>query len=994
MATYQFNFYTTPTSFVEIITDGVSKSTFGGGEISSSFAGDGVMLSDNRGSTRAAFGRSIRDVGDITAIEIDGVAQALPASLDVFYETYKGYFFKASASGGAGGSVIDVVYNSTTGDLTLTQTSGTSPIVAFIPPQTVANLADTAFINTVFGNDGTGVIGDLSKPYLTFSGALASGALFVESVTNVANFAGPVLVDRSVTIVTNSFNWTSAAFPLFNFQSTGSDINVAFVSGLANCDTGSGTPNYFVSSVDASKPNINCIGKFFNNHNGGSIATLTASGGDANTNNFPFITGDFVDVELTNCNANCTGDVPVIAGAANIDWKGGDVFEEAITFPAFVGMIGARLEIKHRTKSGGAGKLVPVISYDTLPTVVNTAVVLKGTSINMSVVTGDIACIDTTLSTISIDATTSLTAGGAATNTVIGNGTLSLLTSRGNESIASTVNVSGSGFFTDTAADIQTWAGRDVHSVADKSFWKPYNAGTFWDFNFPADAGATIGQFVKWQEGSSEQDIFSANGESHIFQNDLKWQATALDYTGGVGSKLVVDPTAAGLDATFEGDRGLGMGYGGVLPTYAGLDDNAFITKAMQSAILNYDASSGLFTDGEGILTVGTGGAGVATTFSISDGTGQTEMNGVVTPVTWSGLTDIAVTNIATQNITFVAINSVGAVVQQSSRWTDEFARDNIILGVVVHVNRVNVDTVNNEQEVINNASAQVGDVLEALGFFNVSGNVFSAFSTNLQIEKSVGVMAGRGIGFDTNGHKNPHTKTLSILNPITALQYRMQDGSSGSIAATVVDPTIWDDGSPFGSAPTVPTNRFTIQRIYSFTSNNVKIQPGQTIYNSLAAAKGAIQTEVFVTEPSVAANGMLRAFLIVKGDTTDLSDASKVLFLDAGKFGSSTGAGGASSGASVIEGESAAINGGLDLTSNTLYNTTITVTGAVVGDKVDCGVSDALASFISTGAPSGARLESIIAHVSSADTVTVSISVSAFVTGSANYKTWARIVK
>jgi hypothetical protein len=154
-----------------------------------------------------------------------------------------------------------------------------------------------------------------------------------------------------------------------------------------------------------------------------------------------------------------------------------------------------------------------------------------------------------------------------------------------------------------------------------------------------------------------------------------------------------------------------------------------------------------------------------------------------------------------------------------------------------------------------------------------------------------------RGINFYVDGNDNPHKLTLPVLNPVAALQYRMKDGTSGPLTDTVVNPDIWDDPATPLAYPgsTVPTNKFTVQRIFKFTSNNVKLQPGQAIYNSMAEAKASIQTEAFVTEPSIEANGFLRGYLCIQEGTTDLSNPAQAFFLDPGKFGGGFGTGGLS---------------------------------------------------------------------------------------------------
>jgi hypothetical protein len=288
-----------------------------------------------------------------------------------------------------------------------------------------------------------------------------------------------------------------------------------------------------------------------------------------------------------------------------------------------------------------------------------------------------------------------------------------------------------------------------------------------------------------------------------------------------------------------------------------------------------------------GLLSIGT----PTSTFSISDGTGviTDSATGEEKTVSWTGQINIPVTNIATALITFVAINSAGAIIQQTARWTRAEHRTLITLGVVVHVNHSTVNAVDNQQQAALNPVGHISDLYAGLGFINVSGNIFSPNGANLNIDKSVGVMQALGANWDSD-IDNPSHKTLASL-PALTFQYRYQDGTNGA-TGTVIDPDTYDVG---GTPTVVPANRFTIQRAYSFIANDVKIQPGQIVYNTLAEAKGAIQTEAFVTEASIGENGLLRAFIIVRSGTTDLSDTADAEFIPAGKFGQTTGIGGVS---------------------------------------------------------------------------------------------------
>ena len=54
--------------------------------------------------------------------------------------------------------------------------------------------------------------------------------------------------------------------------------------------------------------------------------------------------------------------------------------------------------------------------------------------------------------------------------------------------------------------------------------------------------------------------------------------------------------------------------------------------------------------------------------------------------------------------------------------------------------------------------AAAVYDLADALGFINVSGNVFSANGANLNLNKSVGEIFATGSNYDTAA-TNPHIK-------------------------------------------------------------------------------------------------------------------------------------------------------------------------------------------------------------------------------------------
>jgi hypothetical protein len=228
-----------------------------------------------------------------------------------------------------------------------------------------------------------------------------------------------------------------------------------------------------------------------------------------------------------------------------------------------------------------------------------------------------------------------------------------------------------------------------------------------------------------------------------------------------------------------------------------------------------------------------------------------------------------------------------------TSEFTTAQSRSLIVLGLVVHVDGVSIFVVNNRQHIAYNALSSTYDLAEAMGIFNINGNVFSGNAGgNLSIDKTVGNVFRMGSNYET-ANDNPHEKTLTLITAGT-FTYVYNNNATG-VTGTLIDPTSLDDGA--GGLTTLSNNtKWSVQRIYSFTSNVVAIQRGVTEYNSQDEAVNGIDGSAYFQASSLEANGLLRGWLVVKKNATDLTDISEAQFIEAPKFGS----GGGSSGGSV----------------------------------------------------------------------------------------------
>ena len=247
----------------------------------------------------------------------------------------------------------------------------------------------------------------------------------------------------------------------------------------------------------------------------------------------------------------------------------------------------------------------------------------------------------------------------------------------------------------------------------------------------------------------------------------------------------------------------------------------------------------------------------------------------VDTPVTWSAFTAVIVTNIATHPVTYVSISSAGALVQSVTYPSATERRTNIFLGVVVHSNNASIVAVNNLPVVGTDIAAQLYDFMNSFGFRSESGNRIGPNGANLSFDKSVGVGFKAGSNFQTLSTQ-PHEFAMAAVT-LATFRYRNQDSAEGS-NITLVDPTTYDLA---GVTTTVPANNnATLQRVYIFPSNLIRVQRGQEVFATLADALNAAGQEDYIIEPNIGDNALLLGYIVAKKTATDLSDSSQAKFL------------------------------------------------------------------------------------------------------------------
>lgn len=332
-------------------------------------------------------------------------------------------------------------------------------------------------------------------------------------------------------------------------------------------------------------------------------------------------------------------------------------------------------------------------------------------------------------------------------------------------------------------------------------------------------------------------------------------------------------------------------------PTFASPDftgdltlSNASFDSIKAGDSLTMALSTGLRSGG--ILAINTD----TTKFDVASGVGyvvnySTPGTPTIKRVAFGPFSAQTVTNLASANFTWILIDSTGAIVQQTTTPTPAQRRTNIVLGRLNHSNKTNLSFANTLPDFEFSPISQLGDLMDSLGPFNVSGNVVTANGANLSMNKSAGTIFQKSFNYSTTTN-SPHVIPTTGLTAFSFV-YQNQTGGPGT-NVTVLDPTTYDVG---GVTTTVPGlgSTATVQRVYLFGSNTLRIQRGQATYANLAAAIQGFPTESFVVSPIIENFSVLVAYIAIQKNCTSLQNLTCSKIIPAGRFGSTATGGGGS---------------------------------------------------------------------------------------------------
>lgn len=241
------------------------------------------------------------------------------------------------------------------------------------------------------------------------------------------------------------------------------------------------------------------------------------------------------------------------------------------------------------------------------------------------------------------------------------------------------------------------------------------------------------------------------------------------------------------------------------------------------------------------------------------------------------------------RTVTWWLLDFTGAVIQQAAKPDAAQRRTHILLGVTSQVGGTVV--VDQSVPVILPGQAnQLVDLMEALGPFNISGNLITPNGANRMINHSAGTVFSRAFSHFVSGvlTNNPHVSTTQAQTPADFI-YVTQTTTVAGALTNLIDVGNFDSGgvvTPIGGG----ANSSSIHRIYLFPNNDPQrqliIQYGQNTYASLAAAADAIGAGTFTENPAfIQGGGALIAYIAAIRTATNLSDPAQATFVRASKF-------------------------------------------------------------------------------------------------------------
>jgi hypothetical protein len=274
------------------------------------------------------------------------------------------------------------------------------------------------------------------------------------------------------------------------------------------------------------------------------------------------------------------------------------------------------------------------------------------------------------------------------------------------------------------------------------------------------------------------------------------------------------------------------------------------------------------------------------------------EINPTYTYVTWNNYSASAQYLTSSQN-TYLYVDSFGVIHQQTNFFDQTQYEQAIPLGRATHPNYSSITGVGSNVQTTYDGDSQQSAFIRAFGPLKINGFSINAQTNSLRFGVGSGVAYTLGGFYSQDPNSPSHYHGNAFATASIARAYRSGSGfrldNNGGAFYTIVDPDYWDDGT--GILNTMAAGDWQIQRaFFNPITGRTVVYYGQNTYTTLINALQYLSTDSFEEGEFTANSLVFIGYLVLKGQTNNLTDTNNNRIINAGIFrniaGSSAGGG------------------------------------------------------------------------------------------------------
>jgi len=303
-----------------------------------------------------------------------------------------------------------------------------------------------------------------------------------------------------------------------------------------------------------------------------------------------------------------------------------------------------------------------------------------------------------------------------------------------------------------------------------------------------------------------------------------------------------------------------------------------------------------------------------STTFSVTSGSGiivsqnasvTTDPYPTIVDVKIASVTSQSLTYVATNQITYITVDSAGTINQSPSPPTIAQKSSNFYLGRILHQSGGVTNGALNEPGTAYAGLERVFDFTRSFGPLKVSGHTLAVSQSSglgtLGLTKTAGdsYVEGRNYSYNPDRPNLITSADDAALNDCKIFREYL-DGSGDPVILTnsnagyaVIDPAQYNNG---GTLAAVGNSEWTNQRVFWYprsVNRALYVYYGQKKYTTLVDAIGGIGTETFTEGANTQGAAIFVGVVTVKGNETDLSSVNTQITPAALHRGAGFGGGG-----------------------------------------------------------------------------------------------------